>query len=108
MVFPNPGFFCRGFRSFFLFKLCLGIHGGINICYNIYHKKRSSYSVNIIYSSCRLFTRTEITCIQVALPPYLKLSIFYCLVYPRAPQKVSIVQMCVCVGGGGGVHGSHM
>ena len=70
-------FSSRGFLSWisliFLFTLCLGIYGAIygNDLYTI----RSGIQIPLIWyiAVADRFTRTEITYIQVNLPPYLKL-----------------------------------
>ena len=59
----------------FQIKLCLGINKAINIYYTAMFTIRSGVQLPLI---CYLavadrFTRPEITYIQVALPPYLKL-----------------------------------
>ena len=68
MVFSS-GVFLSWISLIFQFKICLGIHGAINIWYI------AMIQIPVIWyiAVADRFTRTEITYIQVTLPPYLKL-----------------------------------
>ena len=70
MMFSSGGFL-SWIPLIFLFTLCLGIYGAIygNDLYTI----RSGIQIPLIWYIADWFTRTKITCIQVTLPPYLKL-----------------------------------